>query len=113
MLVDFEDRNMPGSRHYIEKISSSGTHTVALSCLIFTDTPTTYPTVSPTSNPTLLPTSNPTYQPTSDPTVEPTIFPTISPTEVSSRILIFQFYVCLWFEGYIVYETLSLICSFL
>ncbi|KAL7527838.1 hypothetical protein ACHAXR_002156, partial [Thalassiosira sp. AJA248-18] len=77
VLVEFEDS--PG-RHEITKISSSGTHTVAISCLIITETPTSYPTLMPTVNPTSDPTASPTYNPTFEPTGEPTGLPTVSPT---------------------------------
>lgn len=45
VLVEFDDAPW---RQEITKISSSGTHTVAISCPIITETPTAYPTISPT-----------------------------------------------------------------
>ena len=46
VLVEFE--GTPWGRNDIIKISSSGTHTVAVSCPIITASPTGYPTVTPT-----------------------------------------------------------------
>jgi hypothetical protein len=103
VLVEFEE-----SSQEIVKISSSGTHTVAISCLVMTDTPTSSPTESPTVshlmlsfvsaapvneissvgsiNWYLLPRSksqiNPTVYPTVMPTIIPTGEPTITPTEL-------------------------------
>lgn len=73
VIVEFDDS---AGRDEITKISSSGTHTMAISCLIITDTPTSYPTVNPTETPTALPTDLPTDLPTALPTVEPTMYPT-------------------------------------
>lgn len=49
--------------HEIVKVSSSGTHTVAISCRIFTDEPTNSPTKNPTESPTESPSESPTGLP--------------------------------------------------
>ncbi|KAL7519364.1 hypothetical protein ACHAWX_004128, partial [Stephanocyclus meneghinianus] len=66
----------------IEKISSSGTHTVALNCPIVTKHPTRKPTDRPTPKPNsftpkpaIFPTRTPTGKPTMRPTNSPTVFP--------------------------------------
>lgn len=48
-LISYDDA--PGDRLGVDilKITSSGTHTVAIACKIVTETPTAYPTVSPTT----------------------------------------------------------------
>ena len=48
----------------IVKISSSGTHTVAIDRLIISDSPTFTPTLSPTFTPSAEPTLTPTFSPT-------------------------------------------------
>ena len=47
--VEFDDGP---TMHEITKISSSGTHTLAISCELFTDIPTMTPTQEPTLDPT-------------------------------------------------------------
>jgi len=52
VLVEF-DEGPP--LHEIVKISSSGTHTVAISCELYTDMPTVSPTIEPSMHPTFEP----------------------------------------------------------
>ena len=47
VLVEFPDPGM-SSLHEIQKISSSGVCTVAVTCLLYSETPTAYPTETPT-----------------------------------------------------------------
>ena len=66
-------------------VSSSGSHTAALSCLRFTGAPTTAPTAYPTFFPTQVPTTTPTGLPSPAPTTSsPTGAPTVPPTRVPS-----------------------------
>lgn len=76
VLVEFDD-----SLQDIVKISSSGTHTIAISCPRETGMPTTSPTEFPTVEPTAIPTVLPTASPTNDPSISPTRMPTMSPIE--------------------------------
>eukprot|EP00804_Cyclotella_cryptica_P000057 CCRYP_013743-RA/>CCRYP_013743-RA protein AED:0.16 eAED:0.16 QI:2268/1/1/1/0.69/0.66/27/153/931 len=67
----------------LEKISSSGTHTVANNCPVVTKRPTRKPTQGPTTKPNALtpkPTIFPTRKPTGKPTMRPTNTPTHEPT---------------------------------
>ncbi len=105
VLVEFGDED---DFYDITKISSSGTHTVAISCVIPTESPTVYPTAYPTVsgvdfcvlivayqltlstisfalllnfvNMKMAPSGIPTVEPTLNPTDEPTIQPTLFPT---------------------------------
>ena len=52
VLVEFDDGP---PMHEIIKISSSGTHSVAISCELFTEMPTVMPTMEPSFIPTALP----------------------------------------------------------
>jgi len=52
VLVEFDEGP---SLHEIVKISSSGTHTVAISCELYTDMPTVSPTIEPSMHPTFEP----------------------------------------------------------
>ncbi|KAL7552106.1 hypothetical protein ACHAWF_015321 [Thalassiosira exigua] len=81
VLVQFEGG--PTNLHEIQKVSSSGTNTVAISCFFSTETPTASPTFSPTNAPTEYPTETPTEIPTNTPTESPTFVtepPTATPT---------------------------------
>ena len=85
VVVDFDEEGSGSAverRHTINEVSSSGTHTVAISCGIITEEPTASPTTSPTENPTDNPTETPTETPSMFPTVSPTIIPTVNPTEI-------------------------------
>jgi alpha-tubulin suppressor-like RCC1 family protein len=78
--VDFDDlANTSG----IDKISSSGSHTVSRNCPVrVSEQPTKQPSRKPSSKPTAKPTKRPngdTYYPTISPTLSPSLNPTLSP----------------------------------
>jgi hypothetical protein len=78
MMVELDGPAGPPSE--VRKISVSGTHTVAISCV----TTTKFPTTAPSHTPTHLPTVDPTQLPTPVPTLLPTGYPTTeNPTPVS------------------------------
>ncbi|EJK48018.1 hypothetical protein THAOC_33222, partial [Thalassiosira oceanica] len=77
-VVPFLDR--------VEKVCSSGTHTLAIVCQIITKTPTSVPTFVPSQSPTETPTYSPSTTPTSSPSFSPTVAPSLVPTETPTEI---------------------------
>lgn len=99
-LLEFD---APLGNFDIEKVSASGSHTVALACAIVTCSPTSFPTSSPSSDVSLQLTEslyfyfaqNPSLrilflfgpqEPTFSPTTYPTHEPSVSPTAVSQSL---------------------------